>query len=73
MLSSNACMPTGAGKCRDPGRSKPKVLTPPVRREVIEQLMQIRLSIMRACQIADLSRAAYHKRPALVSRNEILK
>ncbi|NBQ71260.1 MAG: hypothetical protein EBU46_21460 [Nitrosomonadaceae bacterium] len=55
---------------RSQGRSKPKVLTPSTRREVIEQLVQTRLSVMRACQIADLSRAVYYKRPALASERD---
>ena len=52
MSSSTHVCRSGAGKCSDQGRSKPKVLTPPARREVIERLVQTRLSIMRACQIA---------------------
>ncbi|MBS0299880.1 MAG: hypothetical protein JSR32_08140, partial [Proteobacteria bacterium] len=54
----------------DQGCSKPKVLTPSARCEVTEQLVQTRLSIMRACQIAGLSRAAYYKRPALASERD---
>src|SRR5690606_36098055 len=52
---------SGAGECSDQGRAEPKVLTPSARREVVEQLVQARLSITRACQIASLSRAAYYK------------
>lgn len=51
-------------------RSQPKILTPSTRREVIEQWVQTSLTIMRACQIADLSRAAYYKRPALASERD---
>jgi len=36
---------------------------PSVRREVVEQLVQAKLSTTRACQIAGLSRAAYYKKP----------
>jgi putative transposase len=42
-----------------------KALKPSAKRKMIEQLVQTRLSIMRACQIVGLSRAAYYKRPAL--------
>ncbi|UJP04431.1 MAG: hypothetical protein LZF61_05975, partial [Nitrosomonas sp.] len=58
---------SGTRECSDQGRSQPKILTPSARREVIEQLVQTRLTIMRACQIAGLSRAAYYKRPALAA------
>lgn len=37
---------------------------------MVEQLVQAKLSIMRACQIAGLSRAAYYKRPMSASERD---
>ncbi|MER0171804.1 MAG: hypothetical protein DU489_14610 [Nitrosomonas sp.] len=68
MSSSMHVCRSGAGRCSDQGRSKPKVLTLLARREVIEQLVQTRLSIMRACQIAGstLATAGAGQRPELL-------
>lgn len=37
---------------------------------MVEQLVQARLSIARACRIAGLSRAAYYKRPVSASERD---
>ncbi|MBN3342775.1 IS3 family transposase [Pectobacterium brasiliense] len=47
-----------------------KFLTPSARREVVEQLVHAKLSIMHACQLAGLSRAAYYKRPRPASERD---
>ena len=43
MPSSNAFSRSGVGECSDQRRSKPEILTPLAKREVIEQLVQTRL------------------------------
>jgi len=65
-VEADVCRSGATERC-DQGCSESKILTPSARREVVEQLVQSKLSITRACQIAGLSRAAYYKRPALAS------
>lgn len=61
---------SGARKRCDQGCSKSKILTPSASREVVEQLVESKLSITRACKIAGLSRAVYYKRPTAASERE---
>ncbi|OZI77661.1 IS3 family transposase [Bordetella genomosp. 12] len=59
-----------AQECCDQGCLESKILTPSARREVMEQPVQAKLSITRACQIAGLSRAAYFKKPMPASERD---
>ena len=52
----------GAGEHGDQGCSQPKTLTPSAKREAIRIMTEEHgLPIMRACQAARLSRAAYYR------------
>jgi hypothetical protein len=68
---------TGSGKCPaatdlqetgnrescHPEHTEFKILTPSARREVVDKLLEVQITVSRACEIVGLSRAAYYKRP----------
>jgi len=58
---ADVCRP-GAGEHGDQGRSQPKTLTPSAKREAIRIMTDEHgLPIVRACQVARLSRAAFYR------------
>ena len=52
------------------GGPEPKMVTPSVRRQVAEALVEHRLSVQRACRVVRLSRTAFYQPPLPASRRD---
>ena len=62
---------SGVGERGNQGRLGPKVITPSAKRQVTEVLVgEHQLPVRRACQIVNLSRAAYYRPPVSAHRRD---